>query len=353
MIEEVTVAGAPFRLEHIDIPTDKLDLDTDNPRIRYRLSLLSTTKTIDEVILGMPEVTKLRKDIELNEGLREKIIVQRLPNGRFKVLEGNVRTVCYRSLKANPKYKDLHLWDALPARVIPQDVEERKVAILLSDMHVAGKIQWRAHEKAGQIFHMSRHLKMAQGDIATYLRQSKSTVNRLLDAYAFMQDTFFSIENGKYAAEAEYKWSFFDELFRSKELREELRRNTEFGEDFCRWVGEERLPDGANVRDLPKILKHPEAKKKFERASKETAFRDAMKLVQAAEPEEGSDFFKLLSKTREACTNAAQVKEILRIRTDKVARERLIDTYEALRDFMRLADLDPDEIDNRAAAKAA
>jgi hypothetical protein len=44
--------------------------------------------------------------------------------------------------------------------------------------------------------------------------------------------------------------------------------------------------------------------------------------------EQGSDFFKLLTKFRESCTNAAQVKEILKIRTDKVARQRVIDNIQ-------------------------
>ena len=140
LIEEVTVDGAPFTLEHTKIPVDKLELDEKNPRIQYRLALEKGAKTLDEVILGMSEVTKLRKDIELNGGLREKIIVQKLHNGKFQVLEGNCRTVCFRSLRAMPKFKDSDLWDAIPARVVPADVEERKVAILLSDLHVAGKI---------------------------------------------------------------------------------------------------------------------------------------------------------------------------------------------------------------------
>ena len=71
------------------------------------------------------------------------------------------------------------------------------------------------------------------------------------------------------------------------------------------------------------------------------------KAVEAAEPEHGSEFFRLLAKVRQACTNAAQVKEILRIRTDEVARKRLLDTYEALVDFMLLADVDPDEVDRK------
>jgi hypothetical protein len=349
-MEEVTVDGAPFVLEHTDIPLDQVELDEHNPRIQYRLAIGKGSKTLDEVILGMSDVTKLRKDIELNGGLREKIVVQKLGNKKYKVLEGNCRTVCFRSLQVMPKYKGQKIWDTIPARVVPHDVEERKVAILLSDMHVAGKIQWKAHEKAGQIFHMSRDLKMSQGDIAIYLRQSKSTVNRLLDAYAFMQDRFLTVDNGKYADKAEFKWSFFDEMFRSKDLREEMKHNPDFGDDFCRWVGEERLPDGMNVRMLHSILKHPDAKKKFEKLPRDTAYAEAIKLVEAAEPEQGSDFFKLLGKVRESLTNAAQVKEILRIRTDKVARQRVLDTYEALVDFMRLADVEiPGEAKKAAA----
>jgi len=158
------------------------------------------------------------------------IVVQKMANGKFKVLEGNCRTVCFRSLPAMPKFKDQTTWDTIPARVVPTDVEERKVAILLADQHVAGKIQWKAHEKAGMIFRISRELKMSLADIATYLRQSKTTVIRFLDAYSFMTDKFLTIDGGKYANDGERKWSFFDELYRSKELREELKRNPDFGD---------------------------------------------------------------------------------------------------------------------------
>ncbi len=37
MIEEVTVGNQALRLVHDDIPLDKLELDENNPRIRYRL----------------------------------------------------------------------------------------------------------------------------------------------------------------------------------------------------------------------------------------------------------------------------------------------------------------------------
>ena len=41
------------------------------------------------------------------------------------------------------------------------------------------------------------------------------------------------------------------------------------------------------------------------------------------------------------------MKEILRIRTDKAARRQLLDTYDALIDFMSLAEVEPGEASSR------
>jgi hypothetical protein len=334
--DEIVIGGQPVKMELTEVPIDKIELDHDNPRIRYRLQLQQDGKELEDVILAMPEVRKLRADIEKNGGLRERPILQMNGNGTYKALEGNCRVVCVESL--NKKKPSDPRWKKVPARIIPKDVDPKSVAILLSDMHIAGKIQWKAHEKAGQVYHMHHTLGMRIEDIAIYLRASKSTVQRLLDAYRLMVEKFLTIDEGKFAGKGEGKWSFFDELYRSKELRDELKKNPEFSDDFCRWVGSERLPDGADVRKLPGILKHPDARKKFEKGA---PLPEVTKMVEAAEPEQGSDFFKMLAKMRDELTNAAQVKEILRIRTDKVARERLVETYEALVDFMLLADVEP------------
>ena len=341
MVEEVIVNGRTLHLRFENVPIDKIELDDNNPRIRYRLKLEQGDRTLEQVILAMPEVKSLRKDIERNGGIRERVILQE--NGsKLKTIEGNCRLVCLQSLhqkdKANP------VWKTVPARILPPDVDEKQIAILLSDFHVAGKITWQAHEKAGQVYHMANTLHMTQEEVATYLRTSKSTVNRYLQAYELMRDHFLKIDDEKYAKQGERKWSFFEEFFKQKDLREELKKNTAFGDDFCRWVGEGRLPDGADVRELPGILGNAEARKKFLDSPATSGLSDAMKVIEQSDPEQGSEFFKLLAKFREACTNAAQVKEILRIRTDKVARERVLKTYEALVDFMRLADVEPPEI---------
>jgi len=340
MVEEVTIDGRPIRLAYADVPIDEIELDETNPRIRYRLSMEKNGKGLEQVILAMPEVKALRRDIEKNGGLRERVILQPQSNGakKKKAVEGNCRLTCYQSL--HQKNKTDPRWKTVPARILPEGVDPKQVAILLADFHVAGKITWNAHEKAGHVHQMVHELNMPLEDIATYLRTSKSTVSRLEQAYKFMVDRFLKIDDEKYAKVGERKWSYFEEFFKQKDLREEFKKNPDFGDSFCRWVGDGRLPEGETVRSLPTIIKNPDAYKKFKEAPAEDAFKSAMKMLEQSDPELGSDFFRLMGKFREACTDAAQVKEILRIRSDKVARQRVLDTYEALVDFMRLADVE-------------
>ena len=176
------------------------------------------------------------------------------------------------------------------------------------------------------------------------MRSSKTTVQRHLDAYKLMSDKFLTMDDGKFADQGEGAWSYFEELYKSKDLRDEIKKDDQFTEDFCRWVGDDRLPKGENVRKLPDILKNDDARKRFECGATKKAFEDALKIVAKEDPSIESDFFKLLAKVRESLTSAAQVKEILRIRTDKAARRQVLETYEALIDFMHLAEVEPDEV---------
>ena len=340
--EEVMVGGQALQLRHQDIPIDELELDPDNPRIRYRLAHTSG-KNAEQELLGWHDVVMLRKDIEKSGGLRERIIVQQDPKTKkYKLVEGNCRTVSIRSLhEKNPKDPR---WQTVPSKVLPPDADRRAVAILLMDFHVVGKIQWKAHEKAAQVYLMRETLKMPLDEIALYMRGSKTTVMRLLDAHKAMTEKFLTIDSGAYEKKGEGSWSFFDELYKSKELRARIKADPEFVDDFSRWVGDDRLPNGADVRVLSKILNNPQACKKFKEGNVKVAFSEAKKLVAQEDPSVDSDFFKLLAKVRESLTNAAQVKEILKIRTDKAARQQVLDTYEALIDFMSLADVDPKEV---------
>ena len=351
VFEMITIGKEAVRMEHRDVPITAIALDEDNPRLRL-MRQKDPDKDMETFIKEMKDAPKLRKDIEENGGLRERVILKPSGKGKFKVVEGNRRRVAFGELR--DKHPDDETWQTMPCRILPEDIDDKQIAILLAGEHVQGKVKWDAHEKAGQVYHMAKDLKIPHDEIATVLHVSKSTVQRILKSYTMMMERFRNVDNCAYENQGERKWSFFDELYRSKELRGMVDEDPEFGDTFSRWVGEGRLNKGAQVRLLPKILAHPEARKAFERGRnmpEGKAFDDAMKVIETTEPEQGSDFFKLLQKLREACTDVAKVKEILRIRNDPVARRRVLESYEALRDFMALADVEvPEDQPKRNAA---
>jgi plasmid maintenance system antidote protein VapI len=341
VIEVVSIDNRPFPLVHENIPIKDVEYDEENPRVKYTLLLQQMNggkkKSMDEVMLEFADIKALAKDIEQNGGLLERVIVQ--PHGhRMKTKEGNRRLAAYRFLHA--KSPDDERWQSIPARVAPKDADSRQIAIMLAHFHVVGKRQWDPHEKAAHIYDLVKKFGMSQDEIATVLHVSKTTVNNLLAAYSLMFDRFLTVDDCKYLKQGEKRWSYFLEFQKSKDLRAESKKKPDFVEDFCRWVGENRIPEGADVRRLSSILRHADAREKFEKG---LPFDKAIKMVETAEPEQGSDFFKLLAKVRDSCTNVAQVREILRIRSDANARKRVLDTYTALVDFMRLADVEVPE----------
>jgi len=347
MVEQVTVAGEVIQLRHDSIPIEKLVLDNDNPRIRYRLKLEQNGKSLDDVINAMPEVAALRKDIETNGGLRERIIVQPITagsfKGSFKVVEGNVRVTCISGLHHGNLNDER--WKTVPARVLPENVSEKTIAILLSDLHVAGKIEWAAHEKAGQIYHMQK-LGITIEEIAIYLRMNRKTVSRLLHAYSLMTDIFLKMEENK---DKERKFSYFFQVYGNKRLRNRITDSPGFKKDFCRWVGEGKIPETADLNRLADILDKPSTRKQFEDTHKKKDeadhrkwFDEIYKVVELDEPEKGigphADLLRAWSKVREQNTGIT-LEQIGVLKTDETSRKRLLETYDSIMEVMAACDL--------------
>jgi hypothetical protein len=294
--------------------------------------------TPERLLSEIPDAPKLRKDIELAGDLRERVILRPLPTGKFKSVEGNRRRYAFGEL--HKKYPEETRWQSMPARILPENIDERKVALLLSDMHVVGKVKWDAAEKAGQIFKMNRELDIPLDEIIIHLHASKATVIRWLKAYAFLHERYRKIDNGKYDKNAIEKWSWIDEAYRSPVLRGNLEDDPGFGDRFCRWVGDGRLPKGEYVRRLASILNNPTAAQAFDALAPEKAYTEAMRIVSATEPEQDSDLYKLLAKVRELCSQAGSIGEVTRLREDTVKQQRFRETVKAMRGFAGLADVD-------------
>lgn len=294
--EDVLVGKPPpLRIEYATIPIDKLDLDPNNPRLRYR-QLVDGTPAI-EALFEAQDTKHLKEDIKQN-GLFERPFVRRGKDGRFTLFEGNRRAACYMVLhRENP---DDEQWHTMPARILPEGVSDQQLAAMLGQFHIAGKLHWNSHERAGHIFDMTERLKMPDDTVKTILHLGKPAIDKAVAAYRMMMEKFITIEGGRYKDQAEGKFSYFDEFQKKKQLRDLAKIDSFFTDDFCKWVGEGRIPRAEDVRQLPDILADAVAERAFKQNDAAEAFRRARETLERNDASRKSNFFKQLKAAIEA-----------------------------------------------------
>jgi hypothetical protein len=264
----------------------------------------------------------------INKGLVERIIVRQ--DGT--VVEGNCRTVVYRKLRQ--KHPSESSWRHIPARMLPADIGARDVAILLGEMHVAGKNTWTPFEKAGHVYRLHEEFALTQDEIAQRLRMSKSKVNQLIRAFDIMKNKYLPKYPGPASSR---KFSYFEELFKKPQLRDWVL-TTPGGEDlFVDWVGKDKIDQGVHVRELPAILEDPDAVS----ALTKDGFAAAQRVIEEDNPALTSKLFKRMVEMTESLRKA-QLDDIQRVRKASHSRARRIveELNDSLRHFRELCDID-------------
>jgi hypothetical protein len=337
VVDEITLDGRKVAVRNEEIPVDRLRLDPRNPRIANTIALRIDTsgefeQAIENLLWSDPEVHELYRQVLVNQGLIERIIVK--PD--HTVVEGNCRLVVYRKLREN-QARDPR-WLKIPSRVLPGDISEREVALLLAQLHVQGKNKWSSFEKAGHVFRLHKDFVLTQDEIAVRLRMSKSKVNQMIRAFEAMQNVYLKHYSDPASV---HKYSYFEELFKKPELREWATRSSENVRRFAGWVGQGKISQGMQVRDLPTILANDDALAAFDRGG----YFEARKVLEQDDPTLSSPLFKKMAEMTEALRDA-RLDDINRARSDgsRAARRIVAELREALDRFMALtgADEEPD-----------
>jgi hypothetical protein len=215
--------------------------------------------------------------------------------------------------------------------VLPDNISEREVALLLAQLHVQGKNKWSPFEKAGHVFRLHKDFVLTQDEIAVRLRMSKSKVNQMIRAFEAMQNVYLK----RYADPGGvHKYSYFEELFKKPELREWATNSLDNVRHFAEWVGEGKISQGVQVRDLPAILADDDALAAFERGG----YFEARKVLEQDDPTLSSTLFKKMAEMTEALRDA-RLDDINRARPDgsRAARRIVAELREALGRFMALS----------------
>jgi len=329
MIEEITLAGRSVRLSHKDLPLESVKLDRRNQRVQFFLrgtDLNPMTEeevdsALERVLWEVPEMKGLYNQIKVNHGLIERIIVK----ADGTVVEGNCRTVVYRKLAkdfpADPK------WENIETRILPDDIKETEISVLLGNMHVAGKNAWTAYEQAAYLFHMHEDLKFPLDALADQLRMTKRTIMQKIDAFR-LQGKF--LEKYPEPKTNIYRYSYFDEFYKKLPTDED---HAPYEEDFVDLVGQERFDKGSDVRDIAQIVKEPKAYK----ALKEQGHKEALEVLREEDVAVGSKFFTMVDRMTVEFKKAP-ANDIERLRDgDANAQEKLQKLYDALVVFAGLA----------------
>jgi hypothetical protein len=315
-IDEIVLDGVKVQVRGQDLPLDDVLLDPENPRVANTVAVGSfgsgdtLQKVLKDLLWEDSDVHDLYRSVLANGGLVERIIVR---NNRV-VAEGNCRIVVYHKLREN--FPQSPLWKSIPARVLPPDITDRQVAILLGELHVGGKNKWSPFEKAGHIHKLFSQFGITQDEIAKLLKTSKTSINHSIRAFDAMKNKYLVKFPGPGAVR---KFSYFVELFKKPELREWVSRSPEALDDFVQWVGKNRIARGEDVRELSDIVTNGRALAAFKEQGRDAA----LKILEEDRPELTSPLFKLMIEMTEALEDS-RLDDIQRVRKDRTGGARAI-----------------------------
>lgn len=326
----ILIQGHQVPYEQATIPVSKCRLDPRNPRIQYVLgqkNTLITENELDQLLWKKDSVKALSQSIMQNGGVRDHIIVQLTEEGNYVVREGNCRLVSLRHLLE--EYPNDARFNCVPAMIFKEQLSEEHLAILLVEMHVTGKIEWEAYEKAKTVYDLHTKFGKPYEWLAMSMRMSKSKITHLLTSYQQMEDFL-----KKYPTESIRKFSRFSEAIKKKVLREKLENDENFKDVFYGWLKEDKLTDNHHIRELPRILENPSALDALNKGG----FDAAYSVILQSDPALNSYLF---SSIKSAISNLkdASMTEIQELKTDPKKVSMLQELYSSVQDLAAISNI--------------
>ena len=220
----------------------------------------------------------------------------------------------------------------MPAMIFDVDLTDEDLAVLLADMHVAGKIRWDAYEQAKHVHDLFNGYGKTYDWLGNHLRLSKSKIVELLSAYRAAEEYLASHPDPVNVR----KFAIFHELMRKRELREKFASDAQFKQQFHRWLTEDRITDSKQVRDLPLVLTNPEAVKALNEQSMDEAARVLMRDNPALE----SDLFLAVKTATDRLRKAPMndLQDLMQGHPRKTIMLR--DLHRAIQDLATMAKVD-------------
>ena len=255
------IQGVRVPLQLIEVDPNKVKLDTTNPRLSFSMGQLSKSERNDPaatLLLTSQEDTEgLKRSIILSGGVQEPIYLRH----DLTVAEGNRRAVAMRAAKE--EHPDDPRFEQMPAWLIPKGTPEDTIQNLLNEIHLGSVRGWAPYEKALQMRGLMK-IGLVEEELAERYRMTASEVRAQIAAAEMMDKQYFPITKDPKDPQHRAKFSYFLEFLKNGRLRAQAEKIKDLPTRFSKWVRDDKIPTGAKVRRLPKILDVEEAVKLLE-----------------------------------------------------------------------------------------
>ena len=230
-----------FLVREEEVPVRDLLFYVDNPRVYSMLhndGEAPAQEEIEEYMLGMEHVKELRQSIE-QVGLIDPLIVR---DGDFVVLEGNSRLAAYRKLAK----KDPIKWGKVKCKILPANIDNDTIIIILGQYHIVGRKDWSPFEQAGFILRGLEDTKYPIDELAQKLGISITAAKNYVRVYEYMR---------KHDDLVPAKWSYYEEFLKNRSIKEEIKNNTALEERVVAQIKQGEIHEAADIRKLGEIIK--------------------------------------------------------------------------------------------------
>lgn len=255
-------------MENILLPIESIELDLNNPRIKQWLEIYGDEITSEEIALALSapgssssstsSYTALKESIRVNQGIINPIIVNRYPDGKLVVIEGNTRLQIYKEFAiADPDGP----WKIIPA-VVYDDLPHHQIHAIRLQTHLVGPRDWDPFSKAKYLHQLCNIEKLPMEMIISYCGGKSSEIRKLIDAYVDMKTYYLPLVDKLEIDPDPREFSKFAEL-QNRSIQEAISIHHYSKNDFALWVVNRNIDNAQNVRKIPSILANPTAQKVF------------------------------------------------------------------------------------------
>ena len=321
------------------IPTDQIDFDRENPRIKVALEkygdqlddqrIRFALQTATEGSASASSYRSLKDSIRAARGISVPIVV--CPNGsRFVCVDGNTRLTVYHELREENAPGD---WNTINCLVL-DNPDQKDIETIRVTAHLVGAREWPAYEKARYLHYLRNVEFMDYDELIARCGGNKTTITQQIDAYHDMNEFYRDVSSDD--AFKVDRFSGFVELQKAG-IKDSIYSAGLELHDFGRWIRDGQIYRLADVRKLPRVLADDEAKDTFVNGG----IRSIEDAIAVAEANRQKDVRARSADTTVANASMAVLAEALLRRIKALPRE----DYLALRERQyETADQDVDTL---------